>query len=75
MEKCICKGNWISLIEEYFVHFGETFIYKSDNLEYIFEGIMWAEDDFYYVMTNKLNQATFHSCVGRLSHNFTLKIL
>lgn len=71
--KCICDNNWKSLIKRYDYLIGS--IYKDNiDTEYVFFGLVWADDDYYYGM-RKLqdNTLVLLSCVSEIeSFDFRL---
>ena len=68
MTDCIWKGNWKSLIEKYEPLFDRYFLSEYDLKTYLFYGIVWASDDFYFAMMNKDTKETkLLTCVGRLA--------
>ncbi len=70
--KCICKGNWRLLVQECQDLFGKKFLDEKGD-EYIFYGLVWAEDDLYYGMYREGN-CRLLSCVGSLeTWGFRLK--
>lgn len=52
MSACICEGNWRGLVERYEPHFGKMVENKNKD-KYLFEGLLWASDDYYFVLTRK----------------------
>lgn len=68
--KCVCEGNWRSIIHE-----SEPFldkVYIKDGKECVFCGIMHCSDDYYYCMSCD-GDFTFLSCVGNLeSYDYIL---
>lgn len=70
--ECICHGNWRSIVKEYTPKFGKH--YKTnwgprghDDYEYVFFGIVHAEDDYYYGMYDvKTKEVNLLSCVGSI---------
>lgn len=62
---CVCGGNWRNIIKEYEPFIGKT--YKDENNKrWKLTGILWAEEDFYYLLTNKLNETRYVSCCATL---------
>ena len=67
MSKCICRGNWRSIIEENEPLFDRSYT-RDGQGEYKFIGVLWASDDFYYAMREVDTKNTIMlTCVGRLS--------
>lgn len=71
--ECICEGNWRNIFREVSHLFGKKFIH-SEYGEYILQGLMVGEDDYYYVLGSLEGQPTYYgSCVGDLeTHGFEL---
>ena len=64
MSECICEGNFRKIIHEYEPYFNKK--YRDNKGEiYVFVGIVYADDDFYYGMYN-ISDGNFNllSCVG-----------
>lgn len=69
MSKCVCEGNWRLIIEETEPLFGAFFSDSAGGLHRLV-GVLWGDDDFYYVMwDSKRGQYTLSSCVGSLETN------
>lgn len=59
--------NWISLVERYDSLINTKWIDESDGVEYIFDGLLHASDDYYYMMRNIATGKTLWiSCCGVL---------
>jgi hypothetical protein len=74
MSKCICEGNWRTIINETQHLFDKKFKSdrKNDNNIYVFYGVVWGSDDFYYGMYSETGKSKLLSCVGNLDgHGFT----
>jgi len=66
--------NWKSLVEKYGELIGRQYLDKH-NVVHTFNGLLHAEDDYYYVMYNHETQKdTYCSCVGRLE-DFGYKLI
>ena len=63
-EGCICKGNWRQIIADSEPDFLKRFI--RDGKRYIFEGVVWASDDLYYLMVGEDGRRLLDSCVSSL---------
>lgn len=64
--KCICKGNWRTIIAECEHLIGKSFKDKDGN-NYHFFGVVHGEDDYYYGMSSKYTKSIhLLSCVGSL---------
>ena len=64
-DKCICEGNWRQLVGEYRDLFGRHYTDGKDT--YTFFGLVHADDDYYYGMSNHRTQRTqLLSCVGHI---------
>lgn len=50
MSSCICEGNWRNIIKESEPLIGKKFYSKYRKKLYTFVGVVWAEDDYYYLM-------------------------
>ena len=74
--KCICEGNWRSILSKTRPLFGKIFVDK-DNTQYLLNGVMDAEDDYYFVFYDIGNKSTeYYSCVGSIEDfGFRLKEL
>jgi hypothetical protein len=62
---CICKGNWKNLVHEYQPLFGKKFIDENKEI-FTFEGLLWANDDFYFCMVDTNHKIHLDTCVGSL---------
>ena len=60
--ECICEGNWRVIVEESEPYLGKWMIDEDGN-RCLFEGVVWAADDFYYLTWNKEDGTRMHSCV------------
>lgn len=63
---CVCEGNWRDIIAETKDKIGKTFI-DSNKEEWILDGVLWAEDDFYYFFVNDNGELKYCSCVATLN--------
>jgi hypothetical protein len=71
-EGCICKGNWRDIIKESEPLFQKKFI-DGESREWVFFGVVWGEDDFYYGMWRDDGKVSLLSCVGSIEgHGFVL---
>jgi len=71
---CICEGNWRKIIAEHNHLFGKSYVHNGEL--YKFDGIVWGQDDFYYLMIN-MSDRTCHqlTCVGSIEQQgFTLYV-
>lgn len=67
--KCICKGNWRLIVEEYKRLLGKWYVNRG--ISYRFSGIVYAEDDYYYLMVDRDGVVRLLSCVGSIrGHGF-----
>lgn len=57
--------NFTALVHKYDDRIGET-LFDEDGESYIFNGIMWAEDDFYYMLLDEDSVYHHVSCVVNL---------
>lgn len=59
-------SNLEKIIEEYRPHFNEIYSDTKTGSLYNFEGILVAEDDYYYLLLplNKEDKTVYCSCVG-----------
>lgn len=62
---CVCEGNWREIIKETEGKIGKTFI-DPNKKEWVLDGILWAEDDFYYLFAND-GELKYCSCVATLN--------
>lgn len=63
--ECVCEGNWRKIVNEYAPYIGKKFV--RDGEDYVFSGLLWGDDDYYYNMWNINAQAPILcSCVGSL---------
>lgn len=70
--KCICKGNWRTIIHNSEPLFGKKYMDKDGN-KFVFYGVMHDEDDYYYVLWNQ-EKSIFLSCVGSIEmYGFVLE--
>jgi len=53
MEDCICEGNWRDIIKESEPLMGKVFLDEAGK-RWIFQGVLWAEDDFYYLFSTDM---------------------
>ena len=64
--ECVCCGNWRAIIKENDSMLNKKYTDKSGVL-FVFVGVLWAEDDFYYLMLcPSTKQYHFVSCVMTL---------
>ena len=71
--RCICKGNWRTIIHESEPLFNKIYIDEKGK-EYHFSGVMHADDDYYYVLWSP-KKTMFLSCVGSIEgYGYTMKI-
>ncbi len=62
---CICEGNFRNIVTETFHLIGKKF--KDNNgKRYVFFGVVYGDDDFYYGMSDTNNKCLLLSCVGSL---------
>jgi len=62
----VLDSNWKLILDECREHFGRTFI-NDKNEECIFDGVICAADDYYYVLFNNVTRKyDWLSCVGNL---------
>lgn len=74
MTECVCEGNWREIVTENEKRIGDYYSHETHNAytdttnctRWRFSGIVWAEDDFYYLMTNAGGSAWL-SCVGSIA--------
>lgn len=64
MSKCVCEGNWRLIISKVEHLIGRTF--SSGGIKYCFLGVLWSDDDFYYVMSNHEHGIRLLTCVGSI---------
>ena len=70
---CICKGNWRNIVSNCEGNLERKFIDHKGN-EWLFFGIVWGKDDFYYGMQGAEGKLFLLSCVGSIeNHGFILK--
>ena len=63
--ECICKGNWRAIVKHYEPKIG--FRYKDNRgVEYVFFGLVHAEDDYYYGLMSDDGKVRLATCVGSL---------
>ena len=73
MTKCICEGNWRNIVTKSQPLLDKIFECEHTGKEYVFYGIVWGSDDFYYGMYSEEGSKLL-SCVGNLEgHGFHLK--
>jgi len=61
MSGCICEGNWRDIIKETETLIGKWF--KDENgCSWRLQGILWAEDDFYYLFADAYGYCQYISC-------------
>jgi hypothetical protein len=73
--KCICEGNWHSIVTENEHLIDKKFICEHTNKVYTFFGIVWGADDFYYGMYHETGRTQLLSCVGNLDgHGYKLVV-
>ena len=63
VNKCICEGNLRSIIKHNEELFDNLFL-DNDNILYNFKGIVYAKDDFYYLLIDMNGNSKYYSCVG-----------
>jgi hypothetical protein len=63
---CICEGNWRQLVSEYNELIGQYYIKPGTNLKYRFEGLVWGDDDFYFLLCDEMNNCIMLSCVSNI---------
>ena len=70
MSKCICKGNWRSIVKKYDHLIGKKFSRDcGDPHIYTFFGLVHADDDYYYGMQRESDrQLHLVSCCIALKH-------
>lgn len=71
--KCICEGNWRLIVNETHHLLDREFVNRSGT-KYVFFGIVYAADDYYYGMwNNEKHELHMLSCVGSFEgHGWTL---
>lgn len=62
MSDCICTGNWRNIIKEVEPLMGKTFIDVRNGNLWVFQGVLWVEDDFYYVFINDNGHHKYITC-------------
>lgn len=73
MTECICEGNWRNIVTEVQHLIDKTFKCKHTGKKYVFYGVVWGSDDFYYGMYRE-GDSKLLSCVGNLEgHGFYLE--
>ena len=73
MSGCICEGNWRYLIAKYEPYFDRKFIQKNTSNVFTLTGILWASDDFYYVLNSEFPEDDiYHTCCSDLFDEFKL---
>lgn len=71
-DKCICEGNFRKIIKETELLFGKTFK-DPEGDRWFFQGVLWGEDDFYYMFENNNFGTKYCSCCASIEqHGFTL---
>lgn len=50
MNSCVCEGNWRDIIKESEPLFGKHFFDTHNQKVYRLGGVVWAGDDYYYLM-------------------------
>lgn len=68
MEGCICEGNWRKIIKESEPLISKRFIDKQSK-QWIFVGVLWAEDDFYYIFSNMGGIHRYLTCCASLEQH------
>lgn len=69
---CICHGNWREIVAECEHLIGKRFVFDKDGEEYLFFGVVYGDDDYYYGMCRKGNVLLL-SCAGSMAgYGFTL---
>jgi len=63
---CVCEGNWREIIKEAKGKIEKTFI-DPNKKEWVLDGILWAEDDFYYLFVDDKGNRNYCSCVATLN--------
>lgn len=66
MSKCICKGNWRSIVKKYDDLIGKKFVDAVTDDEYTFFGLVHSDDDFYYGMWAEGKDLRLLSCAASL---------
>lgn len=61
MKGCICEGNWRNIIKESDPLIGKWFLDKNGK-HWKFQGVLWAEDDFYYLFRDTSHKCTYITC-------------
>jgi hypothetical protein len=70
--RCICKGNWRTIIHESEPLFNRVYIDEKGK-EFIFSGVMHSDDDYFYVLWSP-KKTMFLSCVGSIEgFGYTLR--
>lgn len=65
---CVCSGNWRQLVQKTRPIMNRRFFDPYTGKTYTFSGIVWAQDDFYYLMVpNDGGDCVQMSCVGDLT--------
>lgn len=64
------KDNWTLIVKEYRPKIG--FRYKDNKgTEYLFFGLVLADDDYYYGLMDNEGKVRLSTCVGALEHAYT----
>ena len=68
---CICEGNWRLIVHRSEALLGQIFVDRN-GMEYHFQGVMHAADDYYYSMVNIAGQRLLTCVLDLAGHGFTL---
>jgi hypothetical protein len=72
--KCVCRGNWRAIVDEYRDLIDKRFFNVETGETSVFFGIVWGSDDFYFGMYDPNNKLHLLSCVCDLkTHGYELE--
>lgn len=67
---CICHGNWRLIVGEYEALIGSRWR-DSKGEVFVFFGLVWADDDFYYGLWNRdQKKLVLATCCGALQNMY-----
>lgn len=63
---CICHGNWRLIVNRHRHLLGKKYKETRTGDEFVFFGLVLADDDYYYGMSSQENGMVLLTCVGSI---------
>ena len=69
----MCDTKWMQLLNEYQKDFGKWFTDTDKGETFYFLGLLHADDDYYFAMSDTDGHVVLYSCVCSMATNHLVK--